>query len=84
MLGNRRNDPGLNIWPDENYAREILQLLSMGLDPLNLDGSPVLVSGNRVPTYTKDQVRGFAHVFTGWNFLNCTVGEFDDCAPDNP
>ncbi len=84
MLGNRKSNPALNIRPDENYAREILQLFSIGLDQLNLDGTPVLSGGNRVPTYTQDQVRGFAHVFTGWNFINCTVASFDDCAPGNP
>jgi uncharacterized protein (DUF1800 family) len=84
MLGNRKNDPLLNIRPDENYAREILQLFSIGLDQLNLDGTPVLVGGNRVPTYGQDQVRGFAHVFTGWNFINCSAQNFGDCAPGNP
>lgn len=84
MLGNRKNDPALNIRPDENYAREILQLFSIGLDQLNLDGTPVLVGGNRVPTYNQTQVRGFAHVFTGWNFINCTVQSYSSCAPGNP
>ena len=84
MLGNRKNDAALNIRPDENYAREILQLFSIGLHQLNADGTPVLVGGNPVPTYSQDQVRGFAHVFTGWNFINCTVGDYADCAPGNP
>jgi uncharacterized protein (DUF1800 family) len=84
MLGNRKNDPALNIRPDENYAREILQLFSIGLVQLNQDGTPVLVNGQPVPTYNQDTVRGFAHVFTGWNFINCTIEEYGDCAPGNP
>jgi uncharacterized protein (DUF1800 family) len=83
MLGNRKSDATLNIRPDENYAREILQLFSIGLDQLNQDGTPVLVGGNRVPTYTQDQVRGFAHVFTGWNFSPCP-NFANGCEPGNP
>ncbi len=82
MLGNRKNDPVMNIRPDENYAREILQLFSIGLHRLNQDGSLLVVNGDTVPTYTQDQVRGFAHVFTGWNFANCN--DFEDCTPGNP
>ena len=84
MLGNRKADASLNIRPDENYAREILQLFSIGLDQLNLDGTPVLVGGARVPTYGQNQVRGFAQVFTGWNFSSCSVATFSDCEPGNP
>ncbi|HSX61840.1 MAG TPA: DUF1800 domain-containing protein [Tahibacter sp.] len=79
MVGNRKPDAALNIRPDENYAREILQLFSIGLKQLNLDGSPVLVNGQPVPTYNQNTVRGFAHVFTGWNFNDCSTGEYPDC-----
>lgn len=52
--------------PDENYAREIMQLFSMGLDELNLDGTPKLdATGNRVPTYVQEDVRQLARLFTG-------------------
>jgi uncharacterized protein (DUF1800 family) len=84
MLGNRKSDAALNIRPDENFAREILQLFSIGLDQLNLDGTPVLVGGVRVPSYTQNQVRGFAQVFTGWNFSSCSAATYDDCTPGNP
>jgi uncharacterized protein (DUF1800 family) len=84
MLGNRKSDIALNIRPDENFAREILQLFSIGLDQLNPDGTPVLVGGARVPSYTQNQVRGFAQVFTGWNFSGCSVATYDDCTPGNP
>jgi uncharacterized protein (DUF1800 family) len=53
--------------PNENYARELLQLFTIGLDELNPDGTPKLdANGNRIPTYTEDQVVAFAKAFTGW------------------
>lgn len=56
------------ISPDENYAREILQLFSIGLVQLNIDGTPVRDAlGNTVPTYTQATIENFARVFTGWN-----------------
>jgi uncharacterized protein (DUF1800 family) len=71
MFKNRKPDDVLNIRPDENYAREIMQLFSIGLVQLAPDGTPVLVGGQPVPTYDQDTIRGFAHVFTGWNWANC-------------
>jgi uncharacterized protein (DUF1800 family) len=54
---------------NENYAREILQLFSVGVNQLNPDGTPVLDSqGSPVPTYTQTTVNEFTRVFTGWNF----------------
>jgi uncharacterized protein (DUF1800 family) len=55
--------------PNENYAREILQLFSVGTDLLNIDGSPILgTNGDPLPTYDQTVVSGFAKVFTGWSF----------------
>lgn len=55
--------------PNENYAREILQLFSIGLNELNLDGTPQLdLEGKPIPTYDQAIVTGFAKVFTGWTF----------------
>jgi uncharacterized protein (DUF1800 family) len=55
--------------PNENYAREILQLFSIGLYMLNQDGTPKLdAEGNLIPTYTQAEVNGFTKVFTGWTF----------------
>lgn len=55
--------------PNENYAREVLQLFSVGVNRLNLDGTPVLDSqGNPVPTYTQTTVNEFTRALTGWNF----------------
>lgn len=53
--------------PNENYAREVLQLFSVGLDQLNADGTPKLdAQGNRIPTYDQSTITNFARVFTGW------------------
>lgn len=71
MFKNRKPDALTGVRPDENYAREIMQLFSVGLVRLNMDGSVVLSGGQPVPTYTQDTIRGFAHVFTGWNWANC-------------
>ncbi len=55
--------------PNENYARELLQLFSVGTVMLNDDGTPKGDgSGNLIPTYTEAQVQGFAKAFTGWHF----------------
>jgi uncharacterized protein (DUF1800 family) len=64
------NNDGCNgCNPNENYAREILQLFTIGLVQLNPDGTPQLDgSGLPVPTYTQDTIIGFGHVFTGWSF----------------
>lgn len=59
--------------PNENYAREILQLFSIGLDMLNQDGTPMLDGqGNRIPTYNQETIVNFAKVFTGWTYCNQT------------
>lgn len=79
MLGNRRAELSQNVHPDENYAREINQLFSVGLVMLNPDGTPVLVNGEPVPTYGQAQVTAFAQVFTGWNFPFCDGGSFVNC-----
>ncbi|MGB9148792.1 MAG: DUF1800 domain-containing protein [Burkholderiales bacterium] len=54
--------------PNENYARELLQLFSIGQVKLNTDGSAVMENGATVPSYDQDQVEAFAHVFTGWTY----------------
>jgi uncharacterized protein (DUF1800 family) len=69
MVNNDKPDPTRGINPNENFAREILQLFSIGLEQLNPDGSPQLdSSGNTIPTYGQDEIIGFAHVFTGWTY----------------
>ena len=66
MYRNQKPNPALNIRPDENFAREVLQLFSIGLVKLQPDGRPLLVGDETVPTYDESVVRGFAHAFTGW------------------
>lgn len=69
MKGNQKPDTENNIRPDENYARELLQLFSIGLVQLNPNGVVQTdADGIPVPTYDQETVEGFAHVFTGWHF----------------
>ncbi len=63
MLQNAKGDEAASTRPDENYAREVLQLFSLGVTELNLDGTS---TGN--PAYTQDHIEEFARVFTGWNY----------------
>ncbi|GLQ24616.1 hypothetical protein GCM10007853_24900 [Algimonas ampicilliniresistens] len=63
---NRKGDPDTGRQPDENYAREILQLFTIGLVELNMDGTAKLDSnGNEIETYNNEDVVGLARVFTG-------------------
>jgi uncharacterized protein (DUF1800 family) len=72
FLDMRGNDMGsliTGIHANENYAREVMQLFSVGLNRLWPDGSLVMDSqGNLVPTYDQNVIMGFASVFTGWNY----------------
>jgi uncharacterized protein (DUF1800 family) len=69
MVRNDKPDPNSGRQPNENYAREILQLFSIGLSQLSPDGSVQLdTNGIPLPTYTQDTIIGFAHVFTGWAY----------------
>lgn len=63
--GNKKPNPILNTFPDQNYAREIMQLFSIGLWQLNIDGSRKLIAGQPIPTYTNKDIPEFARVFTG-------------------
>lgn len=60
FYGNRATDPEKGFYPDENYAREVMQLFTIGLEELNLDGT---TTGRE--TYTQEDVAGLAQVFTG-------------------
>ncbi|MEM9544396.1 MAG: DUF1800 family protein [Bacteroidota bacterium] len=66
-INNPRTIPELNIRPDENYAREIMQLFSIGLFELNNDGTRKTdpTTGLWIPTYDNDDIKGLAKVFTG-------------------
>jgi uncharacterized protein (DUF1800 family) len=62
--------PSKNVNPNENYARELMQLFSIGVWQLNQDGTQKLdpYSSQPIPTYGQDEIEGFAHVFTGWTY----------------
>jgi uncharacterized protein (DUF1800 family) len=75
ILANDKGDA--NRDPDENYAREVMQLLTIGLNQLNPDGTPQLDgTGNPIPTYGLNDVVGMAKIFTGfsWN-MNGNVSD---------
>ncbi len=74
-MNNPKADPANNIHPDENYAREVMQLFSIGLYELNNDGTRKLdINGNFIPTYDNNDIKEFAKIFTG----------FSDYDPDTP
>ncbi|MFS4481607.1 DUF1800 domain-containing protein [Hyunsoonleella sp. 2307UL5-6] len=77
---NPKSIPDRNIHPDENYAREIMQLFTIGLYELNQNGTYVLDGqGNRIPTYNNDDIKEFAKVFTGLG--PAEVEDFSDRTP---
>jgi uncharacterized protein (DUF1800 family) len=73
MRGNQKADATSGRVPDENYAREVMQLFSIGVVKLNLDGTQVLVGGKPVETYTPADISGIARVFTGFSFACATT-----------
>ena len=68
-MRNRKEDPTTARLPDENFAREVMQLFTIGLHELNSDGTPKLDGrGNPIETYNNDDVMALAKVFTGWSW----------------
>ena len=68
-LNNEKADEERNIRPDENYARELLQLFSLGLNELDLNGTAKKdENGLPIPAYSQEHIEGFAKVFTGWTY----------------
>ena len=82
MMSNPRADLTQNLHPDENYAREVNQLFSIGLEMLNDDGTVQTAQGKPVPTYNQAVVTAFAHVFTGWDWVGSNY--FASHYPDAP
>lgn len=69
MAGSSRSIPEFGLNPNENYAREILQLFSIGLYQLHPDGTLRLDAETQpIPTYDQEVVKAFARAFTGWTF----------------
>jgi len=69
MRANAKGNDSTGLHPNENYAREIMQLFSVGLNRMWDDGNFVLdSSANLVPTYSQPTVSGMAALLTGWNY----------------
>jgi len=69
MANNNKGNPAKGTSANENYARELMQLFTIGLVQLNTDGSPVLdQNGNPVPTYDQSVVTDLAKALTGWTY----------------
>jgi uncharacterized protein (DUF1800 family) len=69
MANNNKANVAKGTAPNENYARELMQLFTLGLTELNPDGSPVLdANKNPVPTYDQAVVTSMARVLTGWTY----------------
>ncbi len=69
MANNNKGNPAKGTAPNENYARELMQLFTIGLVQLNPDGSPVLdANGNPIPTYNQAVVTNTARALTGWTY----------------
>jgi uncharacterized protein (DUF1800 family) len=64
--GNRKANPATGAVPDENYARELMQLFTVGLVRLFADGRVQMSGGAAVETYVQDDITGLARVFTGF------------------
>lgn len=74
-VGNQKADPSINRYPDENYAREVMQLFSIGLWELNPDGSRQHDEhGATIPTYSNTEITQMARVMTGFWFAQRTWG----------
>lgn len=85
-LNNPRTDTINNIRPDENYAREIMQLFTIGLYELNQNGERRTdVDGAFIPTYDQDDIREFAKIFTGLGFSEVrAISGLDSARFDHP
>jgi uncharacterized protein (DUF1800 family) len=74
-LGNEKSNPVTGSNPDENYARELLQLFTIGLNELNIDGTVKLINGVAKETYKQTDISQLARVFTGWEWDPPYVGD---------
>ncbi len=70
-LGNRKEDPSIGRVPDENFAREVMQLFTIGLYELDDSGQ---IKGGGIETYSASDVQGMARVFTGWSWARSLGG----------
>lgn len=77
FLNSRKANPATGSQPDENYARELMQLFTIGLHRLNMDGREILSNGRAIETYSNTDVSGLARIFTG-----LTLDSPDNSTPD--
>src|SRR5437588_921943 len=69
MANNVKANPAKGTAANENYARELMQLFTLGLTQLNLDGTPLLDQNNHpLPTYDQTIVTNAAKLLTGWTY----------------
>ena len=69
MRNNDKANPAANTRANENYARELMQLFTIGLSKLNQDGTLQLDSNKLpIPTYDQTTIQNFAKVYTGWTY----------------
>ncbi len=66
MKDSQKYDPATGAHPDENYAREVMQLFTIGLWQLDQSGRRVLKAGQPIPTYSQKDVEALARIFSGW------------------
>ncbi len=84
-LRNSKADPVTGQTPDENYAREVMQLFTIGLNQLQPDGTLVLdaTTGLPIATYNQTTITEMAKVFTGWGYPSTNANAFRTAARDN-
>lgn len=68
MLGNQKANRAKGIRADENFAREVMQLFTIGLVQMDSSGRPLLKNGSTIPTYSQADIEGMAQVCTGWTW----------------
>lgn len=70
FLGSPKANTKTGAIPDENYARELMQLFTIGLYELNQDGTEVLSGGSPIPTYGQSDVSQGARIWTGYTYAS--------------
>jgi uncharacterized protein (DUF1800 family) len=69
MVDNAKANPAAGTEPNQNFARELLQLFSIGTIELQADGTPLRDAANQtIPSYGQNEIKAFARVFTGWTY----------------
>ncbi len=70
-MANQKEDPATGRQPDQNYAREVMQLMTIGVSRLNLDGAVQTdANGKPIPTYAAEDVSGLSKVLTGYSWYS--------------